>query len=181
MEKTYLNGKITVRKGDITREQVDAIVNAANVSLLGGGGVDGAIHRAGGSAILTACKKIREKRFPEGLPRGMAVVTPAGKLHSKYVLHTVGPVWHDGNEDEAETLAQCYRNSLDLALDLNCKYIAFPAISTGVYGYPEDKAAKVVCQTLAHYEHLDNIQILLVFYTSTAARLFMKVADREWK
>jgi len=127
--------------GDITREQVDAIVNAANSSLLGGGGVDGAIQRAGGPAILEACKEIVARIGR--LPAGQAVATPAGQLAAQHVIHTVGPVWSGGNSGEAEVLASCYRESIRLADELRLASIAFPAISTGAYGYPVDQAARV--------------------------------------
>ena len=135
---------IEVLQGDITTLDVDAIVNAANSSLMGGGGVDGAIHRAAGSALLEECIKIAKARRPESpCPAGEAVITGAGKLPAKFVIHTVGPVWHGGAEGEAELLASCYRRSLLLAEENGVKSIAFPNISTGVYGYPKEKAADV--------------------------------------
>lgn len=132
--------------GDITQIPVDAIVNAANSSLLGGGGVDGAIHRGGGAAILEECKKIVEHQG--ACPTGEAVITTAGNLPAKYVIHTVGPLWHGGLNNEEEHLAACYRNSLNLAATYGCKTISFPCISTGVYRYPKDKAAKVAANTI---------------------------------
>ena len=141
--------KIEVIRGDITKMEVDAIVNAANSSLLGGGGVDGAIHRAGGSAILDDCMKIRAKQG--GCKTGEAVITGAGKLPAKYVIHTVGPVWNGGQNGEPEKLANCYLNSLRLAVENNCKTVAFPNISTGVYGYPKEEAAKIAFQTVAGF------------------------------
>lgn len=137
--------KINVIKGDITIQKVDAIVNAANNSLMGGGGVDGAIHRAGGPQILKECKEIVSKQGE--LPTGEAVITSAGNMPAKFVIHTVGPVWHGGSSDEKQKLSDCYTNSLQLAIKNNCKTIAFPNISTGVYGYPKEKAAKVAVQT----------------------------------
>ncbi|MBI1228368.1 MAG: O-acetyl-ADP-ribose deacetylase [Bacteroidetes bacterium] len=133
--------KLEVLKGDITKIEVDAIVNAANSSLMGGGGVDGAIHRAGGPAILEECRKIVAKQG--GCKTGEAVITTAGNLPAKFVIHTVGPVWNGGQKKEAEKLANCYQNSLELAVKNNCKTIAFPCISTGVYGYPIAQAAEV--------------------------------------
>lgn len=133
--------KIEIIKGDITKIEVDAIVNAANSSLMGGGGVDGAIHRAGGPAILEECRKIVAKQG--GCKTGEAVITTAGHLPAQFVIHTVGPVWNGGHKKEEEKLANCYRNSLQLAVENGCKTIAFPCISTGVYGYPIAQAAKV--------------------------------------
>jgi O-acetyl-ADP-ribose deacetylase (regulator of RNase III) len=132
---------------DITRESSDAIVNAANSSLMGGGGVDGAIHRAGGPAILEACKAIVERQGR--LPAGMAVATPGGRLEAKYVIHTVGPVWSGGNSNEAETLASCHREAIRVADELRLGSLAFPAISTGIYGYPVDLAAQVAVASTA--------------------------------
>ena len=133
--------------GDITRQQTDAIVNAANSSLLGGGGVDGAIHRAGGPAILEACRQIVERIGR--LPAGQAVATPAGRLSARYVIHTVGPVWSGGKQGEAETLASCHRESIRVADELQLASIAFPAISTGAYGYPVDQASEVAITSAA--------------------------------
>lgn len=134
--------RITLEQGDITKQVVDALVNAANSSLLGGGGVDGAIHRAGGPAILEECKRIRAERYPEGLPTGEAVATTGGNLPAKWVIHTVGPVYTP-SEDRSQLLASCHRSSLRVAEELGARTIAFPAISTGVYGYPVEEAAPV--------------------------------------
>jgi O-acetyl-ADP-ribose deacetylase (regulator of RNase III) len=133
---------ITLVQGDITEQAVDAIVNAANSSLLGGGGVDGAIHRRGGPAILEECKRIRAERFPDGLPTGQAVATTAGDLAARWVIHTVGPV-HSKREDRSGLLASCHTQSLRVADELGARIVAFPAISTGVYGYPVEEAAPV--------------------------------------
>ncbi|MCX7727072.1 MAG: macro domain-containing protein, partial [Chitinispirillaceae bacterium] len=133
--KTFLSGKVVVDVGDITKENVDAIVNAANSSLMGGGGVDGAIHRVGGPDILQECKKIRETFYPNGLPVGKAVATTGGNLKAKYVIHTVGPVWNGGKNNEDKLLQDAYLNSLKEAEKLNIKSIAFPAISTGCLLY----------------------------------------------
>ena len=135
--------------GDITKVTVDAIVNAANSSLLGGGGVDGAIHRAGGPAILEECKKIVGKQG--SCKTGEAVITTAGNLPAKFVIHTVGPIWNGGNNGEPERLANCYENSLTLAVTNNCKTIAFPNISTGVYRFPKNLAAKIAVNTVGDY------------------------------
>ena len=150
--ETSVRSRIKILKGDITKLETDAIVNAANSSLLGGGGVDGAIHRAGGPEILEACRKIVARQG--GCPTGEAVITTAGKLPAKFVIHTVGPVWHGGTKNEPEKLASCYRNSLKLAQENNCQTVAFPNISTGVYGYPKPEAAKVAFQeTVAFLEN----------------------------
>jgi O-acetyl-ADP-ribose deacetylase (regulator of RNase III) len=139
---------ISVIKGDITKMKVDAIVNAANNSLLGGGGVDGAIHRAGGVEILEECKKIRERQG--GCKTGEAVITGAGKLQARYVIHTVGPVWY-GDGTENELLASAYRNSLKLAAENGVKTIAFPNISTGVYDFPKQEAADIAFKTVVEF------------------------------
>ena len=151
MNKTEVQiGKARIRlvQGDITDMETDAIVNAANRSLMGGGGVDGAIHRKGGPRILEECRKIRQTEYPNGLPTGKAVVTSGGNLKAKYVIHTVGPVWEDGNEGEAELLADAYRNSLDLAVSKRLRTVAFPSISTGAYGYPILEASRVALRTV---------------------------------
>jgi len=144
-------GKTTIKTivADITTLKVDAIVNAANSSLMGGGGVDGAIHRAGGPAILEECKRIVAKIGR--LSTGEAVITTAGNMPSKYVIHTVGPVWHGGNRGEPELLKNCYINSLKLVKEKGIKTIAFPSISTGVYGYPVEKAAKVAVKAVIDF------------------------------
>ena len=136
-------------KGDITHIKADAIVNAANSSLMGGGGVDGAIHRAGGSSILEECKLIIERQGC--CLTGTAVITTAGKLPATYVIHTVGPIWHGGTHNEKEMLAACYRNALTLAMQNNCKTIAFPNISTGIYHFPKLLAAQIAVQTVADF------------------------------
>ena len=151
MNKTEVQiGKARIRlvQGDITDMETDAIVNAANRSLMGGGGVDGAIHRKGGPRILEECRKIRQTEYPNGLPTGKAVVTSGGNLKAKYVIHTVGPVWQDGNEGEAELLADAYRNSLELAVSKRLRTVAFPSISTGAYGYPILEASRVALRTV---------------------------------
>jgi O-acetyl-ADP-ribose deacetylase (regulator of RNase III) len=134
--KILCHGRLIVETGNITEKNTDAIVNAANSSLMGGGGVDGAIHTKGGPAILEECRAIRRKNYPDGLPAGKVVSTTAGLLSAKYVIHTVGPVWFGGTRGEPGLLSDAYRNSLLLAKELGLKSIAFPAISTGVYGFP---------------------------------------------
>ncbi|MYX25705.1 O-acetyl-ADP-ribose deacetylase [Streptomyces sp. SID8381] len=138
---------ITLVQGDITRQRADALVNAANSSLLGGGGVDGAIHRRGGPAILAECRALRASRYGKGLPTGQAVATTAGDLDARWVIHTVGPVW-SASEDRSELLASCHREALRVADELGARTIAFPAISTGVYRWPMDDAARIAVETV---------------------------------
>jgi O-acetyl-ADP-ribose deacetylase (regulator of RNase III) len=175
---SFLGGRLVVETGDITRRKVDVIVNAANSGLLGGGGVDGAIHRAGGPAILEACRHLRATRYPGGRPTGQAVETTAGRLPARYLIHTVGPVWYGGASGEPDALASCYRSSLQLAASLGATSIAFPAISTGIYGYPQELAAGVVWQTLSAWcaDHPDPQAIVLVFYSQGGARVFLSAA-----
>jgi O-acetyl-ADP-ribose deacetylase (regulator of RNase III) len=140
--------QIAVVRGDITNQHVDAVVNAANSSLLGGGGVDGAIHRRGGPAILAQCRKLRATRYPDGLPAGQAVATTAGDLPARWVIHTVGPV-HSAAEDRSELLASCYRESLRVADELGAQTVAFPAVSAGAYSWPLPDAARIALTTVA--------------------------------
>src|ERR1700681_2744625 len=169
---SFLNGKVQVVTGDITEQNVDAIVNAANGTLLGGGGVDGAIHAKGGPKILEACREVRSTRFPRGLPTGDAVLTTGGQLPARHVIHTVGPITASGEKPDASMLAACYRNSLALAVEHGLRSIAFPAISTGAYGYPAELAAPVVSETiksvLSAVTPVDHIH--LVFFNEADAR-----------
>jgi O-acetyl-ADP-ribose deacetylase (regulator of RNase III) len=135
--------RIRLVRGDITHQDTDAVVNAANSSLMGGGGVDGAIHRAGGPAILSECMEIRRTRYPDGLPTGEAVITGGGNLRALHVIHTVGPVWRGGGSEEERLLADAYRSSLRVAHENGLTSVAFPSISTGAYGYPIEKAARI--------------------------------------
>src|SRR6266705_6538707 len=176
LRHSFLEGRVSVMVGDITKQDVEAIVNAANSSLLGGGGVDGAIHRAGGPEILAECQEIRRTRFPEGLPTGEAVITTGGKLAALYVIHTVGPIYGEHQGKEAELLANCYHNSLTLAVEKNLTSIAFPAISTGVYGYPPAEAAVVSSQTIENFLATDRQlkEVRLVFFQARDAQVFLE-------
>ena len=174
--KSFLNNRVIVKVGDITKEDVDAIVNAANGTLMGGGGVDGAIHRAGGPEIKKECEEIRRAQYPDGLPTGQAVITTAGKMAARHVIHTVGPVYGRGGKDKAQLLAACYRNSFQLARDNGLHTIAFPAISTGVYGYPLDEAAQVASGAIEKFlSETPAIQeVRLVFFSPSDADTFLK-------
>jgi O-acetyl-ADP-ribose deacetylase len=153
--------RVTLVQGDITEQDVDAVVNAANSSLMGGGGVDGAIHRRGGPEILEECKRIRGERYPDGLPTGQAVATTAGKLPARWVIHTVGPVYAK-REDRSGLLASCHTESLGIADQLGARTVAFPAISTGVYGYPLQEAAPVAVRTVLEEEtHVEEVRFVL--------------------
>jgi O-acetyl-ADP-ribose deacetylase len=167
----YLDGRVLVTTGDITAVRVDVIVNAANSSLLGGGGVDGAIHRRGGPAILAACRELRRTRYPNGLPVGDAVLTTAGDLPARFVAHTVGPVWE---RDEPALLASCYGKCIALADEQGLESIAFPAISTGAYGYPKDRAAAVASRAIGvALEEARSIRsVQLVFFSAADSLTF---------
>jgi O-acetyl-ADP-ribose deacetylase len=174
--RVFLGGRVVVAVGDITKEHVDAIVNAANSSLMGGGGVDGAIHRAGGPEILQACEHIRRTRYPDGLPTGEAVITPGGQLPARYVIHTVGPIKGRNGDRDAELLGLCYCNALSLAAEHGLTTIAFPAISTGIYGYPKDEAAAVASTAIA--AALEDApamqQVRMVFFSEEDAEMFAR-------
>lgn len=161
----------TVWKGDITTLACDAIVNAANSSLLGGGGVDGAIHRAAGPELLAECRTLN------GCPTGQAKITKGYKLPAKWVIHTVGPVWHGGEKGEADLLRGCYENSLRLAVEHGCKSVAFPAISTGVYRYPLEQAAEIAVKTVADFlaKHPDGPAVTFVCFQEQAAQLYQSL------
>lgn len=167
--------RIVLLEGDITTQQVDAIVNAANSSLMGGGGVDGAIHRAGGPEILAACKRIRAETYPEGLPTGRAVATTAGKLPARWVIHTVGPVYVK-SEDRSGLLASCHTESLRVADELGAKTVAFPAVSTGVYGYPVDEAATVAIDAIRDTE-IDVEEVRFVLFGRAAYEAFERALE----
>jgi O-acetyl-ADP-ribose deacetylase (regulator of RNase III) len=171
----FLDGRVIILKGDITRQETDAIVNAANSSLMGGAGVDGAIHRAGGQRILEECLEIRRTQFPEGLPTGDAVITTGGQLPARHVIHTVGPVYGHHGGREAELLASCYRNSLALAARHELASIAFPAISTGVYGYPREEAAAVSSSAVKKFlaSSGSDLQVRLLFFKQDDMEVFL--------
>lgn len=161
MQATEIKSRLVLKLGDITTEDADAVVNAANSTLLGGGGVDGAIHRAGGPAILEQCRKLG------GCDPGDAKITTGGRLRAKHVIHAVGPVWYGGNDNEPEVLESAYRRSLELAAENKCKTVSFPSISTGAYGYPVDQAAKIVLKTIADYldAHPEIEQVRMVLFS----------------
>jgi len=165
MEFKVGNVIFQIIRGDITDVEVDAIVNAANSTLLGGGGVDGAIHRKGGPKILEDCRRIRAKEWPDGLPTGNAVITTGGNLKAKHVIHTVGPIWRGGFYDEAKLLRTAYRNSMKLAVANGLKSIAFPSISTGAYGYPTEEAAAVALGAVKDFlekeDEIDKVTFVL--------------------
>jgi len=171
--------KLRLVQGDITEMETDAIVNAANPSLMGGGGVDGAIHRKGGPKILEECKRIRATEWPNGLPTGKAVITSGGNLKAKYVIHTVGPIWRGGNSGEPELLAEAYRNSLKLAVSKGLKTIAFPSISTGAYGYPIEKACRVALTTVKEFlEKEDKLDmVVLVLFSKRDFEIYKEIAE----
>jgi O-acetyl-ADP-ribose deacetylase (regulator of RNase III) len=172
---SFLGGRVLVKTGDLTREAVDAIVNAANGTLLGGGGVDGAIHAAGGPAILEACREIRRTRYPHGLPTGEAVITIGGRLPARHVIHTVGPVKGVHGDEDATLLAACYTRSLEVAVEHGLATIAFPSISTGAYGYPREEAATVASAAIAGFLAGDTVirEVRLVFFAARDAEVFL--------
>lgn len=174
----WIDGRLTAIRGDITTLDVDAVVNAANSSLLGGGGVDGAIHRAGGPVILEECRRIRRDTWPDGMPAGEAVTTAGGRLPAQYVIHTVGPVWHGGASGESEVLEAAYRNSLRRAREIEARTVAFPAISTGVYGYPPGEAARVVIKVMADELAKQPLpeKVILVFFSAGGLETFTTAA-----
>jgi O-acetyl-ADP-ribose deacetylase (regulator of RNase III) len=171
----FMDGRVVVYVGDITRQAVAAIVNAANSSLMGGGGVDGAIHRAGGPSILDECREIRRSRHAGGLPTGEAVITTAGNLPASHVIHTVGPVYGEHGGRESELLAACYKNSLALAAKHNLTSIAFPAISTGIYGYPRAEAAAIASQAIEQFLAENEVitEVRLVFFQQNDREVFL--------
>ncbi|MFF3571157.1 O-acetyl-ADP-ribose deacetylase [Nocardia jiangxiensis] len=164
--------ELVLVQGDITEQAVDAVVNAANSALLGGGGVDGAIHRKGGPAILAECRDLRASRYGKGLPTGAAVATTAGNLPARWVIHTVGPVW-SARDDRSELLASCYRESLAVADELGAETVAFPAISTGIFGWPMDDGARIAIATVRS-AHTDVRRVSFVLFTPDGYTTFEK-------
>jgi O-acetyl-ADP-ribose deacetylase (regulator of RNase III) len=178
MEFHVGNAIVQLIKGDITEVEADVIVNAANSSLMGGGGVDGAIHSKGGPKILEECKRIRATEWPDGLPTGKAVITSGGNLKAKYVIHTVGPLWLGGFHVEAELLKQAYRNSLKLAVAKGTRSIAFPSISTGAYRYPIEEASRIAVKTVKEFlekdERLDAV--IFVLFSEQDLEIYLNAA-----
>ena len=170
--------EIEIIKADITEIQVDAIVNAANTSLLGGGGVDGAIHRKGGKAILDDCIKIRNKQG--GCEVGDAVITTAGNLPAKYVIHTVGPVWNGDKDEKSKLLSDCYKNSLELAIKNEIKTIAFPGISTGIYRFPKDRAARIAIKSVKDFYKISEIEkVIFVCFDKESYEIYQSLLESE--
>lgn len=173
MEKKIASSVIEIVQGDLTRENVDAIVNAANKTLLGGGGVDGAIHRAGGPAILKECRALR------GCETGDAKITTGGNLVARHVIHTVGPIYRDGNHDEPRLLASCHRRSLEVAAANGLKSVSFPAISCGVYGYPIPDAAQIAVATVADFlkDHASIERVRFVLFSREVEGIFSRALE----
>jgi O-acetyl-ADP-ribose deacetylase (regulator of RNase III) len=184
MRDEFKIGKATVRLviGDITEMETDSIVNAANSSLMGGGGVDGAIHRRGGQKILEECKRIRATEWPQGLPTGKAVITSGGNLKAKHVIHTVGPIWRGGNRGEPELLAQAYQNSLRLAVAEGLKTVAFPSISTGAYGYPVEQACQIALKAVKKFLEKEDAldEVVFVLFSEQALEVYIDKAKDMW-
>jgi O-acetyl-ADP-ribose deacetylase len=178
MEFKIANATLELIRDDITNISVDALVNAANETLLGGGGVDAAIHSKGGPKILEECKRLREKEWPDGLPTGNAVITTAGNLKAKNVIHTVGPVWHGGLHDEAKLLRRSYWNSLKLAAQHGLKSIAFPSISTGTYRYPTEEASGIAIKAIKDYLTNEGKieKVTMVLFSERDYGIYLKAA-----
>ncbi len=181
MEFKVGNATLQLIKGDITDVEADAIVNAANSTLLGGGGVDGAIHRKGGPKILEECKRIRATEWPDGLPTGNAVITSGGNLKAKHVIHTVGPIWRGGFYDEAKLLRAAYRNSMKLAVANGLKSVAFPSISTGAYGYPTEEASRIAVAAVKDFlEKEDKLELVsFVLFSERDLGIYTEAAKAQ--
>jgi O-acetyl-ADP-ribose deacetylase len=171
---TQLSPRIFAKVGDITQESVCAVVNAANRSLLGGGGVDGAIHRVGGDAIMEGCREIRQHRYPDGLPTGEAVATTAGGLPASFVIHTVGPVYSECGDACAALLSRCYSRSIEAAAEAGCTTIAFPAIATGIYGYPKAEAARIALRSVKATLLRYDMEVRFIFHSEADFETFME-------
>ena len=178
MEFQVGNAKLELVKGDLADFEADAIVNAANSTLLGGGGVDGAIHRKGGTQILEECKRLRATEWPDGLPTGCATITSGGNLKAKHVIHTVGPIWRGGFHEEAKLLKQAYRSSLKLAVTNRLKTVAFPSISTGAYGYPVEEASRIAVGVVKEFlEKEDTLEkVSFVLFSDRDFEIYLKAA-----
>jgi O-acetyl-ADP-ribose deacetylase len=178
MEFQVRNAKLQLIKGDLTEIEADAIVNAANSTLLGGGGVDGAIHHKGGSKILEECKHLRATEWPDGLPTGCATITSGGNLKAKHVIHTVGPIWRGGFSEEAKLLKQAYRSSLKIAVTNGLKTVAFPSISTGAYGYPIEEASRIAIGAVKEYlEKEDKLErVSFILFSDRDFKVYLKAA-----
>ncbi|MGP8125766.1 MAG: O-acetyl-ADP-ribose deacetylase [Nitrososphaerales archaeon] len=170
--------RVRIVQGDITGQDVDAIVNAANSSLMGGGGVDGAIHRWGGPQIDEECRVLRRERWPDGLPTGMAAITTGGRLKARHVIHTVGPIWRGGDQGEPKDLADCYVNSLILAKEKQLRSVAFPSISTGAYGYPIEAASRIALRTVKEFVENQGWppQVIFVLFSSRDVKTYERAA-----
>jgi len=171
--------RVRIVQGDITSQDVDAIVNAANSSLMGGGGVDGAIHRWGGPQIDEECRALRRERWPDGLPTGMAAITTGGRLKARHVIHTVGPIWRGGDQGEPKDLADCYINSLILAKENQLRSVAFPSISTGAFGYPIEAASRIALKTVKEFVENQGWppQVIFVLFTSHDLETYERAAN----
>ncbi len=183
-EEEYKVGSATVLfiRGNITEMATDAIVNAANSSLMGGGGVDGAIHRKGGPRLLEECKRIRTEQWPKGLPTGKAVITSGGNLKAKHVVHTVGPVWRGGSKGEDELLRNAYTNSMAIAVQNGLQTVAFPSISTGAYGYPVEKASQIAISAVkAFLENHDRLhEVIFVLFSDYNLKVYVEAAEKTF-
>jgi O-acetyl-ADP-ribose deacetylase len=179
MSATWGRTKIRLIQGDITDQDEDAVVNAANSSLMGGGGVDGAMHRRGGPAILAECKQIRKKEWPGGLPTGKAVITTGGSLKARHVIHTVGPVWSGGRSGEPVALAECYSNSLRIAAQNGLRSVAFPSIGTGAYGYPVREASRVALKAVKSYVESKGVlvEVTFVLYSENDFNTYLEALE----
>jgi O-acetyl-ADP-ribose deacetylase (regulator of RNase III) len=179
MEFKVGNATLELIKGDLTDVEADAIVNAANSTLLGGSGVDGAIHSKGGPKILEECKRLRATEWPDGLPTGCATITTGGNLKAKHVIHTVGPIWRGGFHDEAKLLKQAYRSSLKLAVANGLKKVAFPSISTGAYGYPVEEASRIAVAAVKEFlEKEDKLErVIFALFSKRDFEVYLKTAQ----